>query len=505
MVDDPGINVNNDLDRVPNRVSLIRPKPCRIVEWRKTASRDILQLGQGGDGRQSYLGSEAIRASTKTATAEESRVIMAGRRLRRLRPKKWLGSSRRKPARARSSANETTAPARTQRRRLPRRLRKVGRSLASSSAPTGAIVLVGVAVIGILVVLVLTNQSPRTTRRPDRPQLATRSPSEPEPVRPGPRRIATSSVKEIATSSVKETAPNGSSWRAQKTTRRARYPEPPRKRISDISEPVSELELDEEPEPAETDPPQDDDPGSFGRGRTIVRKTNEDSTEPSADVEGYLEDLEDAFREKEGNDSLDATFRVIPDAYRYFMAKEIARLQADGYRLKDLERKVAEAHDKYKSYRGRFLLSLEVENTSGKYLFLRRGEKHLELRRKSSSRSFKVIEQVPKLRYEAWKIYETRRSGSRKVYLAEFDEQKILLLVSRFDLESQEPFTLTLRNVVAHKKTDEVAGFNDHSRQMSSDQFRDFLVPAVSFLVSPARVKHPQPPSDFNELLSGLE
>jgi len=351
-------------------------------------------------------------------------------------------------------------------------------------------------VIGLIVVLVLTNQSPRTTRRPDRPQLATRPPSEQEPVSPRPRPIATLSVK--------KTAPKDSSWRAQKTTRRARYPEPPRKRIIDIPE-VSELELDEEPEPAQTDPPWDDDPGSFGRGRTIVRKTNGDSTEPSADVEGYVEDLEDAFREKEGNDSLDATFRVIPDAYRYFMAREIARLQADGYRLKDLERKVAEAHDKYKSYRGRFLLSLEVENTSGKYLFLRRGEKHLELRRKSSTRPFKVIEQVPKLRYETWKIYETRRSGSRKEYLAEFNEQKILLLVSRFDLESEAPFTLTLRNVVAHEKTDEVAGFNDHARQISSAQFRDLLVPAVSFLVSPARVKHPQPPTGFNELLRGLK
>ena len=197
--------------------------------------------------------------------------------------------------------------------------------------------------------------------------------------------------------------------------------------------------------------------------------------------------------------------KLIPDAYRYFMAREIVRLQANGYRLKDLERKVAEAHHKYKSYRGKFLLSLAVENTSGKYLFLRRGERHLALRRKSSTSPFKVIEQVPKLRYEAWKIYESRRSTSRTEFLAEFDEQRILLLVSKFDLESNEPFTLTFRNVVAHEKTDEVAGFNDHSRQMSIDQFRDLLVPEVSFLVSPARVKHAQPPHGFDELLSGLK
>ena len=172
------------------------------------------------------------------------------------------------------------------------------------------------------------------------------------------------------------------------------------------------------------------------------------------------------------------------------------------------ERKTLEAHDEYKSYRGKFLLSLRVENTSGKYLFLHWKEKHLELRRKSSTQPFKILEQVPELHYESWQIFETTPNGgriSRKMYLGEFTEQHILLLVSKIDLDDEEPFTLTLRNVIAHAKTDEIVGFNDHDRQMSSERFRDLLVPEVSFLVHPVKVKHPVPPPGFDNLLKSME
>ena len=96
-------------------------------------------------------------------------------------------------------------------------------------------------------------------------------------------------------------------------------------------------------------------------------------------------------------------------------------------------------------------------------------------------------------------------SPRRKELLASFDEAKFVILVAKLDLDDPEPFTLTLRNVLTHEKTDEIAGFNDHSRQMTSDQFQDLIVPKVEFEVQPARVKHAQPPKDFEELLGGLE
>ena len=172
----------------------------------------------------------------------------------------------------------------------------------------------------------------------------------------------------------------------------------------------------------------------------------------------------------------------------------------------ELRKRVRRLHTKYESYKGRFLLSVTLENRDGNTIFFRRGGKHFELRDRRL-KTFRVLEATPKLGYERWTIFEhppDSRRIIRNEWLASFQKQKLLFLVSSIKLTDRDPFTLTLRNVVAQGVGGTMDGINVGQRQLSCAYFRDIVVPAMTFSVYPARVKVPQPPDGFEELLREL-
>ena len=219
----------------------------------------------------------------------------------------------------------------------------------------------------------------------------------------------------------------------------------------------------------------------------------------------YASRLEGLIKKSGSQRELEVHVTIVPDAYRYTMAKECKEFGAAGYEGKELWREIVKAHNKHAQLSKKLFASFTIKARGDAYFFVEQGKKFLHLKGRSS-KSFSLLRTSDKLVCERWQVFVNCK-GKRAIFkktLGRIDTLKIEATTGSIKLDKKEPFTWRLKNVIRQAKSDGLNAVNAAQRQIGCTKWADLFLPEVAMKFYPGSWEIPDPPDGFDRLLKKL-
>lgn len=221
----------------------------------------------------------------------------------------------------------------------------------------------------------------------------------------------------------------------------------------------------------------------------------------------YIEKLAkmDPKEATQGNIVLKAS--VVPDAYRYFMARELARLEEAGFQGAKLEEKMRAAHGANKKHMNKvlFFVTASASGADAYLILTKKLSSHLALAQKTS-KTFSILRTDPKPDMYEWKCFDGTGQGFKKRALCVVRKIEMELTSGSVRTFEKEPIRLSLVDAGAQAKSDDPNySINLRERQISHKHWNEMFVKDLSVSFTPGTWKKPRPPKGFEELLERFE
>ena len=220
-------------------------------------------------------------------------------------------------------------------------------------------------------------------------------------------------------------------------------------------------------------------------------------------VTAYIWGLEAFGKQQRETSAMNIEISVIPDLFRYEMAKAISQGQKNGWSDGKLESflRREEKRARKLSDRMRFLVKLKRPGSKDHLFLSKKLKSHVKVSGGGKLRSTSVG--VPKPRFERWQIIQG--ASIKRFNLSYFKELSFEIEVSR--KKSGGAIDLSLVDLMHYfeiqQKSRYVAkGINVGARQVSLGSIQDMFLSPVKFQFTPATWKLPEEPEELKRWVS---
>ena len=233
--------------------------------------------------------------------------------------------------------------------------------------------------------------------------------------------------------------------------------------------------------------------------------------------DGYAEELESVASENAEARDVRVSVNVIPDAYRYNMARGIEELARAGYQGKRLEKELRELHAEHKAKRGRVQFDVKLTGTGASTFFLQGKTKSHVLLKHKTRKSFVVDAEKPKVKFTKWSVFELPPDQPRRVYkkaLFRFNDLRFAVR-ARLKLDQRDPIEIAIAKIVRvtarlpndrEGTTDDAfEGVNLGQKQISATSWGRIELPNIELRLYPREWEIPEPPEEFEQVIRWCE
>ncbi len=224
------------------------------------------------------------------------------------------------------------------------------------------------------------------------------------------------------------------------------------------------------------------------------------------ELSDYHKELEKANQLEKSEKGLELTVQAIPDAYVYYMARDLKKLSRAGYDDARAWKEIKKLHTKHRKVIGKVLINVKADTEKGVYYFMQKkpGPHSLTQRTK---KTFKVVEEIPKAKYVKWQVFQhppNRRRIIKNITFARLKKTTWSMISTTVSLKKRDPFVYSFSNIVRQTPKSSEQGVNESTRQLSCRIWQDIIVKPLKFEYFPGKWKIPSPPSELTRILDEL-
>jgi len=217
----------------------------------------------------------------------------------------------------------------------------------------------------------------------------------------------------------------------------------------------------------------------------------------------YIWALEAFGKQRRDSTGMKVEISLVPDLYRYEMAKAIDRGQKNGWSGEKLAKYLRKEEKRARKLSDRMKIRVKLERASSKdHLFLSKKLKsHVKIGGGGRLRS--TSDGVPKPRFERWQIIQG--ASMKKFTLFYFKKFSFEVEVSRKKDGGVIEFSLVdLKHYfeIEQKSRYVAKGINAGARQIGLGSIQDMYLLPVNFQFSPATWKLPEEPEELQRWIS---